>query len=58
MQRRAGAGQPLHEGHRRAAIEIGVMAPLLFENAEHAGLVSWPGIPLEIFALAICVTPR
>ncbi len=38
VQRRAGPGDPVHPGHRRAAIEVGVVQPPLFENAENAGL--------------------
>ena len=38
VQRRAGPGDPVHPRHRRAAIEVGVMMPVLLENTEHAGL--------------------
>src|SRR5690242_875142 len=32
----AGPGDPLHEGHRRAAVEIGFVVALLVDDAEHA----------------------
>jgi len=36
MQGDAGQGNPLHEGHRRAAVEIGFVVALLVDDAEHA----------------------
>ena len=38
MQRRTGTGKSLHPGHWGVVIKIGVVGPLLLENAEHAGL--------------------
>jgi hypothetical protein len=38
VQRRAGPGDPVHPRHGRTAIEVGVVQPLFFENAENAGL--------------------
>ena len=43
MQRRAGPGDPVHERHRRAAINVGVMESLLFEDAENASLGGMAG---------------
>ena len=38
MQRRAGPGDPVHPGHRRAAIDVGMVESLLLEDAEDARL--------------------
>ena len=43
MQRRAGPSDPVHERHRRAAIDVGVMESLLLEDAENAGLGGMAG---------------
>ena len=43
MQRRAGPGDPVHERHRRAAINVGVMESLLLEDAENASLGGMAG---------------
>ena len=36
MHRDAGPGDALHVGHRRAAVEIGLVVDALFQDAEHA----------------------